>query len=109
MRTSTIFCFFVGLLGMDTMAQTTSRDPRTPAAGGICCTNHGVADDSYTCKNSTLNSYCCINERNDYEGGEGSKGGCDRFDDFPTGRLVEKYVTQGCVSGNSGGFIGCAA
>ncbi|KAI6362335.1 hypothetical protein MCOR25_006210 [Pyricularia grisea] len=113
MRTSTIFCFVAGLFAMETMAWANNQpafDQSKPATGALCCTNHGIADNTFTCKNNTLNSYCCINQRNDYPSdGLGDKGGCDRFTDFPTGRTVESFATGGCASGTSGGFVGCAA
>ncbi|TLD33748.1 hypothetical protein PspLS_00223 [Pyricularia sp. CBS 133598] len=114
MRTSTVLYLLTGLVATKSMAQ---RIPRVdPVLGDICCSKDGVADPSETCtkqlgKNQQkLNSFCCTNFRADAPHGEGAKGGCDQLADFPIGRLVQSFVGNGqqCLSGSTGGFIGCA-
>ncbi|KAI7908743.1 peptidase [Pyricularia oryzae] len=122
MRAFTTLYFVVGLVATKAMAlfvgfpqqsqpDAPPRDPSIPETGNICCAPTGVADPSLTCKNAGLNSFCCINARNDFFDPDGGKGGCDRFTNFNTGRSVQKFVPNSqktCFSGNEAGFIGCA-
>ncbi|TLD34121.1 hypothetical protein PspLS_00333 [Pyricularia sp. CBS 133598] len=76
--------------------------PVKPQLGGRCCSAEGIADPTLTCKNMTLNSFCCTAAKSF------TARGCDGLGGIAAvGRVVKGFPPQNGACGFTG-FIGCA-